>query len=225
MIAEADDKARVLRGLDIGVHDFLVRPVDRNELVARVRTQVRRKRFADTLREAVQNSMELAITDPLTGLHNRRYLDSHFGALFDEAAARGRQISVLLLDIDRFKAINDSYGHDAGDEVLREFAVRVRAHTRGIDLLARYGGEEIVVAVPDTAVDGAEAVAERIRERIEATPFPIHRGTRAIPVTVSIGVAARQAGDTAAGEMLKRADLALYRAKQDGRNRVVAAAA
>ena len=79
--------------------------------------------------------------------------------------------------------------------------------------------------MPDTAVDGAEAVAERIRERIEATPFPIHRGTRAVPVTVSIGVAAREAGDTAAGEMLKRADLALYRAKQQGRNRVIAAAA
>jgi two-component system cell cycle response regulator len=225
MIAEADDRARILRGLDIGVHDFLVRPVDRNELVARVRTQVRRKRFSDSLRETVQASMELAVTDPLTGLHNRRYLDSHFAALFDEAAARGRQISVLLLDIDRFKAINDSYGHDAGDEVLREFATRVRAHTRGIDLLARYGGEEIVVAVPDTPLDGAEAVAERIRERVEATAFPIHGGTRAIPVTVSIGVAARQAGDTAAGDMLKRADLALYRAKQLGRNKVIAAAA
>ena len=90
MIAEADDKARVLRGLDIGVHDFLVRPVDRNELVARVRTQVRRKRFSDSLRSTVQTSMELAITDPLTGLHNRRYLDSHLGALFDEAASRGQ---------------------------------------------------------------------------------------------------------------------------------------
>ncbi|HZB38963.1 MAG TPA: diguanylate cyclase, partial [Beijerinckiaceae bacterium] len=168
---------------------------------------------------------ELAVTDPLTGLHNRRYLDNHFAALFDEAAARGRQVSVLLLDIDRFKAINDSYGHDAGDEVLREFAKRVRAHTRGIDLLARYGGEEIVVAVPDTALEGAEAVAERIRERIEATVFPIHRGTRAVPVTVSIGVAARQLEDRAAGEMLKRADLALYRAKQEGRNKVIAAAA
>jgi two-component system cell cycle response regulator len=225
MIAEADDRARILRGLDIGVHDFLVRPVDRNELVARVRTQVRRKRFSDSLRETVQASMELAVTDPLTGLHNRRYLDSHFAALFEEAAARGRQLSVLLLDIDRFKAINDSYGHDAGDEVLREFAKRVRAHTRGIDLLARYGGEEIVVAVPDTALEGAEAVAERIRERIEATVFPIHRGTRAVPVTVSIGVAARQLEDRAAGEMLKRADLALYRAKQEGRNKVIAAAA
>jgi two-component system, cell cycle response regulator len=225
MIAEADDKARILRGLDIGVHDFLVRPVDRNELVARVRTQVRRKRFADSLRESLQASMELAVTDALTGLHNRRYLDSHLTALFDEAALRGRQISVLLLDIDRFKAINDSYGHDAGDEVLREFANRVRVHTRGIDVVARYGGEEIVVLVPDTPLEAAKAVAERIRERVEATPFPIHRGTRGVEVTVSIGVAAREGGDMLGNEILKRADLALYRAKEEGRNRVVATAA
>src|SRR3712207_4137347 len=113
MIAEADDKARVLRGLDIGVHDFLVRPVDRNELVARVRTQVRRKRFSDRLREAVQTSMELAVTDPLTGLHNRRYLDLQSTVLFDDAVRRGRHLAVLLLDIDRFKSINDGFGHDA----------------------------------------------------------------------------------------------------------------
>jgi two-component system cell cycle response regulator len=225
IIAEADDRARVLRGLDIGVHDFLVRPVDRNELVARVRTQVRRKRFADKLRDAVQASMELAVTDPLTGLHNRRYLDNHLSALFDDAIARGRQMSILLLDIDRFKAINDGFGHDAGDEVLREFAERVRAHTRGIDLVARYGGEEIVVAVPDTPLEGAQAVAERIRERVEGSPFVVHRGGRSIEVTVSVGVAARQAGDRSAAEMLKRADLALYRAKEQGRNRVVADAA
>jgi two-component system cell cycle response regulator len=225
IIAEADDRARVLRGLDIGVHDFLVRPVDRNELVARVRTQVRRKRFADKLRDAVQASMELAVTDPLTGLHNRRYLDNHLSALFDDAIARGRQMSILLLDIDRFKAINDGFGHDAGDEVLREFAERVRAHTRGIDLVARYGGEEIVVAVPDTPLEGAQAVAERIRERVEGSPFVVHGGGRSIEVTVSVGVAARQAGDRSAAEMLKRADLALYRAKEQGRNRVVADAA
>ena len=173
----------------------------------------------------MQASLELAVTDALTGLHNRRYLDSHVAALFDDAVLRGRQMSILLLDIDRFKAINDSFGHDAGDEVLREFAMRVRAHTRGIDVVARYGGEEIVVLVPDTALEGARPVAERIREQVEAAPFLIHGGTRRVPVTVSIGVAARQVGDARGADILKRADLALYRAKKEGRNRVVADAA
>jgi two-component system cell cycle response regulator len=225
LIAETDDRARVLRGLDLGASDFVLRPVDRNELVARVRTQVKRKRFGEKLRESVQASLELAVTDALTGLHNRRYLDSHIAALFDDAVVRGRQLSMLLLDIDRFKSINDTYGHDAGDEVLREFALRVRAHTRGIDVVARFGGEEVVVLVPDTPLEGARAVAERIREQVEALPFPIHQGARRVAVTVSIGVAARQPGDKAGADILKRADLALYRAKQDGRNRVVAAAA
>jgi two-component system cell cycle response regulator len=225
LIAESDDRARVLRGLDIGASDFVLRPVDRNELVARVRTQVKRKRFSEKLRESVQASLELAVTDALTGLHNRRYLDSHMAALFDDAVLRGRQMSVLLLDIDRFKSINDTYGHDAGDEVLREFAVRVRAHTRGIDVVARYGGEEVVVLVPDTPLEGARAVAERIREQVESAPFPVHQGARRVAVTVSIGVAARQVGDISGADILKRADLALYRAKEEGRNRVVAAAA
>jgi two-component system cell cycle response regulator len=225
MITGPDDRARVLRGLDIGVHDYLMRPVDRNELVARVRTQVRRKRFSESLRDSVQASMELAITDGLTGLHNRRYLDSHLGGLFDESAQRGRGFAILVLDIDRFKRINDNYGHDAGDEVLREFADRIRCHTRGIDLVARFGGEEVVVVVPDTNLEGARNVAERIRERVEASLFPIHRGSRHIGVTVSIGVAARRGGDAAAKDVLKRADVALYQAKEEGRNRVVANAA
>ena len=225
MIADAEDRARILRGLDIGVHDYVVRPVDRNELVARVRTLVRRKRFADRLRENVQASMELAVTDALTGLYNRRYLDSHLGGLFEEAVLRARPISILVMDIDRFKGINDSYGHDAGDEVLREVANRVRALTRGIDVVARFGGEEIVILVPDTPLDGAHAVAERIRERIEATPFAVQKGAPGVHVTVSIGVAAREVGDLSATDVLKRADQALYAAKQQGRNRVVAAAA
>jgi two-component system, cell cycle response regulator len=225
MMTEAEDKARILRGLDIGVHDFLVRPIDRNELVARVKTQVRRKRFSEKLRESLQSSMEMAVIDTLTGLHNRRYLDSHFAALFDEALDRGRHLSVLVLDIDRFKSVNDGFGHDAGDEVLKEFASRIRAHTRAIDVVARFGGEEVVVVVPETPLEGGRAVAERIRERVEATPFVIHRGQRALPVTVSIGVAAREAGDASALDVLRRADAALYIAKREGRNRVVATAA
>ena len=225
MLAEGDAKSRVLRGLDIGAHDFLVRPIDRNELVARVRSQVKRKRFAARLRDSVQVSMELAIKDGLTGLHNRRYLDSHLSIVFDEAMRQARPVSALLLDIDRFKSINDQHGHDAGDDVLREFAHRLRALTRGIDIVARYGGEEMVVLVPDAPLADARIVAERIRERIGATPFSIYSGSKAITVTVSIGVAEIEKGDMSPGDLLKRADLALYRAKDEGRNRVVAAAA
>ncbi|HEX8417128.1 MAG TPA: PleD family two-component system response regulator [Methylobacterium sp.] len=225
MIAEEHDRARVIRGLDFGVHDYLMRPVDRNELVARVRTQVRRRRFSEVLRGAVQASMELAITDGLTGLHNRRYLDSHLGALFAEAVLKQRPVAALMLDIDRFKTINDTFGHEAGDEVLKAFADRIRTHTRGIDIVARYGGEEIVIILPDAGVEGAHTIAERIRERIEAVPFSIQRDTREVSVTVSIGVAGRHADDAGPADMLKRADIALYRAKDSGRNRVVAAAA
>ncbi|KMO28077.1 PleD family two-component system response regulator [Methylobacterium aquaticum] len=225
MMADPQDRARIMRGLDLGVHDYLVRPIDRNELVARVRTQVKRKRFSHSLRESVQASMDLAVTDGLTGLHNRRYLDSYLAGLFSEPSLRERPVALLILDIDRFKSINDRFGHDAGDEVLKEFATRIRAQTRGIDVVTRFGGEEIVVVVPDTGLDAARQVAERIRERIEAAAFEVQRGTCAIDVTVSIGVATRQPGDDDPAQMLKRADLALYRAKQDGRNRVVAAAA
>lgn len=225
MMADPHDRARIMRGLDLGVHDYLVRPIDRNELVARVRTQVKRKRFSHSLRESVQASMDLAVTDGLTGLHNRRYLDSYLGGLFAEPSLRDRPVALLILDIDRFKSINDRFGHDAGDEVLKEFANRIRAQTRGIDVVARFGGEEIVVVVPDTGLDAARQVAERIRERTEAAVFVVQRGTSTIDVTVSIGVAVRQPEDTDPAQILKRADLALYQAKQAGRNRVVAAVA
>lgn len=223
MLGEAEERARILRGLEIGAHDFLVRPIDRNELLARVRTQIRRKRFAEKLRDSVQSSMEMAVMDQLTGLHNRRYLDTRLSALFNESVLRARALALLVLDVDRFKAVNDSFGHDAGDEVLREFADRVRACTRGIDLVARMGGEEVVVVLPDTTLEAAQAVAERIRQRVEAEPFAIHRNTRTISVTVSIGVASRRAGDVSPAEMAKRADDALYRAKESGRNCVIVA--
>ncbi|WP_457106436.1 PleD family two-component system response regulator [Methylobacterium sp. P5_C11] len=220
MIAEEHDRARVVRGLDFGVHDFLMRPVDRNELMARVRTQVKRKRFTDALRGAMQASLQMAVTDALTGLHNRRYLDNHLGALFSDEATRRAHLAVLILDIDHFKGINDSFGHEAGDEVLRGFAERVRQHTRPIDIVARYGGEEVVVILPEAGLVEAQSIAERIRERVEAVPFSVQAATRTVPVTVSIGVAVRHGEDLGPGDMLRRADLALYRAKAAGRNRV-----
>jgi two-component system cell cycle response regulator len=203
----------------------LLRPIDKNEMSARVRTQIRKKRYGDRLRDNLQLSMELAITDALTSLYNRRYMESHLGTLIEEAAARGKPLSLLLLDVDHFKSINDGFGHDAGDDVLREFAVRVRKSIRGIDLACRYGGEEFVVVMPETDMAVAALVAERIRRRIAGEPFPIQKGAAAVEVTISIGIAALGSTEDHADTLLKRADQALYRAKRDGRNRVVADAA
>jgi two-component system cell cycle response regulator len=225
LMTDPGEDARLLRGLDLGANDYALRAADKNELIARVRTQVRRKRYAERLRDNVQYSMELAVTDPLTSLFNRRYMESHVGTLVERSAARGKALSVLILDIDYFKSINDTFGHDAGDDVLREFADRLKASIRGIDLACRYGGEEFVVVMPDTDLGVAALVAERIRRRIAGEPFPIDRGSRSIEVTISVGIAARLGPQDNASQMLKRADEALYRAKRDGRNRVAADAA
>lgn len=223
MLAEADDTGRILRGLDLGVNDYIVRPIDRNELLARVRTQVRRKRYADRLRDSVHASFELAIVDPLTGLNNRRYFDSHFQPMLDEALNRGRQLAVMLLDIDRFKDVNDTFGHEAGDSVLREFAHRIRSSVRAVDLAARLGGEEFVVLMPDTGLEMAQSVAERIRARVACEAFSMGRGLAERPVTVSIGVSVVSGPFEDVQSLLRRADDALYAAKTAGRNRVIVA--
>jgi len=202
-----------------------LRPIDKNELLARVRTQVRKRRFTERLRDNVQMSIEMAITDALTGLFNRRYMETHLSALVEQAASRGKPIAVLVLDIDFFKSINDGHGHDAGDDVLREFALRVRKSIRNIDLACRYGGEEFVIVMPETDMAVATVVAERLRRRIAGEPFPIQQGMRLLDVTLSIGIAALNGEGDNAAAMLKRADQALYRAKRDGRNRVAADAA
>jgi two-component system cell cycle response regulator len=225
IIIEPGEESRLLRGLDMGVNDYIVRPVDPNELLARVRTQVKRKRFTDHLRTRLEETVEMAILDPLTALHNRRYMTSHLKTLFEESSQRGKPISVLLLDIDHFKRVNDSYGHDAGDAVLREFAARVRRNIRGIDLACRLGGEEFVVVMPDTDLAKAALVGERLRQCIATAPFPAGERTGAIAVTASVGVAALEFPDDTPELILKRADQALYCAKRDGRNRVVADAA
>ena len=224
-ITEPDSNARMVRGLEIGVNDYLMRPIDKNELLARARSQVRKRRYTERLRDNVQISIEMAITDALTGLFNRRYMESHLAGLLEQASARGKPHAVLVIDIDYFKSINDTHGHDAGDDVLREFALRIKRSIRGIDLACRYGGEEFVVVMPETDMAVAAMVAERLRRRIAAEPFAIHEGARSIPVTISIGIAALRGADDNAAGVLKRADQALYRAKRDGRNRVVPDAA
>lgn len=167
----------------------------------------------------------MAVTDGLTGLHNRRYLDSHLQTLFDRAVARRRPLSVMITDLDRFKSVNDTYGHDGGDDVLREFARRLRQNVRGIDLACRYGGEEFVVVMPDTDGEVAEKVAERIRAEIARTPFSIGKDGQTLDVTVSVGVSSLKRGADTVADLMKRADVALYEAKTGGRNRVVAKAA
>jgi two-component system, cell cycle response regulator len=224
-VTEPDNTARMARGLEIGVNDYLLRPVDKNELLARVRTQVRKRRYTERLRDNFQMSIEMAITDALTGLSNRRYMESHLATLIEQSAARGKSLAALVLDIDYFKAINDSHGHDAGDDVLRDFALRIKRSIRGIDLACRYGGEEFVIVMPETDMAVAAMVAERLRRRIAADPFAIAQGTRHIPVTISIGIAGLRGKEDSAANLLKRADEALYRAKRDGRNRVVPEAA
>jgi two-component system cell cycle response regulator len=224
-VAEADNNQRLVRGLEIGINDYLIRPIDRNEMLARVRTQIKKKRYTERLRDNAQLTVEMAITDALTGLHNRRYMETHLATLVEQAAARGKPIAVLVVDIDYFKAVNDSHGHDAGDDVLREFALRIRKAIRNIDLACRYGGEEFVIVMPETDMAVATMVAERLRRRIASEPFAIQDGTRNLDVTISIGIAALDGPADNAAAILKRADTALYRAKRDGRNRVVPDAA
>ncbi len=225
VVVSDGDKRKLTQALEMGVNDYLTRPVDKNELLARVRTQLRKKRYADRLRHNVQLSLEMAITDQLTGLHNRRYMGRHLSTLVDGATKTHKPLSFLIMDIDHFKLVNDTHGHDIGDEVLREFSNRISANVRGIDLACRYGGEEFVVVMPDTEPDFAYTVAERLRKQVETTPFAISRDPGNLNITISIGIAAVEGQSDTAETLLHRADQALYRAKREGRNRVVADAA
>jgi two-component system cell cycle response regulator len=224
VMVEPGDEARLLRALDMGVNDYVMSPVDRNELLARVRTQVKRKRYSDHLRNRLEESIEAAMVDPLTGLYNRRYLESHLSRLVTDAVRSGNSLSVLLADIDHFKAVNDTYGHDIGDKVLKEFSARFRRNTRSIDLPCRYGGEEFLVIMPDTSMTRAYQVGERLRVAIAADAFQIQPGV-GIRLTASVGIATLECPDDTPEAVFRRADSALFAAKRHGRNRVSANAA
>jgi two-component system cell cycle response regulator len=224
VVVQPGEDARLLRALDMGVNDYLTRPVDRNELLARVRTQIKRKRHSDYLRDRLEESVELAVTDALTGLHNRRYMETHLSTLAEQAENTGRPLSLVVVDIDNFKSINDTYGHEAGDRVLRQFAARFRRNTRSIDLACRFGGEEFVIVMPDSGLEPARQMGERLRECIAAEPFQAD-GEIWITVTVSVGVATLDQPQGSLEALFRRADRALYVAKRSGRNRVVADAA
>lgn len=224
-IVDPSERPRMVKALELGAADILPRPVDTEELSARVRTQIRRKRYTDFLRQKLDSSMEMAVTDALTGLHNRRYMTGQLQALVGRAAQGGAQVAVLVLDVDHFKSVNDGFGHDAGDEVLVEFAVRLATNVRAVDLPCRMGGEEFVVVMPGASLEDAGRVAERIRRDVASAPFRVMGGKEQITITISVGVAATVGdGDTPEG-LLKRADEGVYEAKSAGRNKVIAKAA
>ncbi|MFY8093070.1 MAG: PleD family two-component system response regulator [Niveispirillum sp.] len=227
LLADETDMDRVAKGLELGANDYLIKPIDRNELLARTRTQVRRKRYQDKLRANYEASLSMALTDSLTGLFNRRYLSAHLPRLLDRSGGNNKPVSALLFDIDHFKVVNDTWGHGVGDEVLKEVAQRASRNLRNFDLVARLGGEEFVVIMPDTDGNQAMAVAERLRRRIAEEPFSVSAPVGKIDITISIGVALADwtldaDGKPESGDaLLRRADTALYQAKRSGRNRVV----
>ena len=225
LICDPLERAKAVKGLEIGASDMIMAPVDTQELLARVRTQTRRTRYVEILRERVDRGLELSVIDQLTGLYNRRYMTSQLQQYMHRAILGGKPLSVMMLDIDHFKPINDTHGHQAGDEVLQELADRLRHNIRPMDVACRPGGEEFLVILPETPGELACAAAERVRKAIAADPFNVLSETRSIAVTVSAGVSTLLGKDDTMAELLNRADTALYQAKSAGRNRVKSIAA
>ena len=168
----------------------------------------------------MHDTLVMAVTDPLTGLYNRRYANNHLESLIIRHQAGGRGLAAMMLDLDRFKSINDNHGHGAGDEVLCEFARRLRESVRGIDLVSRIGGEEFLVIMPEDA----ERVAQRVRGAVEEAGFSLKDVATPLKVTVSIGLAFHRMQE-AGGTLIGRADAALYASKNRGRNMVTMATA
>lgn len=220
MLTAEAELARKVEVFERGAADYVTKPFNDKELLARVRVHYRVKALQDELKEANARLEALATTDGLTGLHNRRYLDT---VLFSELRRTLRYkapLSIVLLDIDRFKAVNDTYGHVVGDAVLRGVAELIMRHARATDVAARYGGEEIVLVLPHTDARGAGELAERLRKQIGQATHS-HGGVT-FRVTASFGIATYDAGPQALNpeELLRQADEALYEAKRSGRDRV-----
>lgn len=218
MIGEEMDMERIAHGLEIGAHDYVLRPVERSEVLARVRTQIRRKRFQERLKATYEISLSMALTDSLTGLYNRRYLEVHLDKLLQKNRDSKKSLAVLMVDIDHFKNVNDTHGHGVGDEILKIFAQRLKDGLRPTDMIARLGGEEFTVILPDVTEDRAYMVAERLRRSIASAPIMCSAPDDCLSVTTSIGGAIIDFEPHTVEEALKRADRALYDAKEQGRD-------
>ncbi len=220
LILDDGDYPRLAKGLDLGANDYIIRPIERNELIARARIQIKRKRLQDQLLENYKRGLTLALTDGLTSLYNRRYLTAHLDTLFHRAGGP-KDVAVLMFDIDRFKQVNDSFGHGVGDEVLIEVAKRALSNVRGFDLVGRYGGEEFLIVMPESTLASAGAVADRLRRAIGENPMKVSNPPGSLTVTISIGVAVADQASLDPAQLLRNADEALFAAKRAGRNRVM----
>ena len=214
------DEGTTVMAYDLGAEDVVPRSLLDSELAPRLRTLLRRKRQGDRLRATVEDGLRLAMIDPLTGTHNRRYAMPRLAGIAAQAAAEGVDFAVMVVDLDRFKLVNDRYGHAAGDTVLVEVARRLTDNLRMTDLLARIGGEEFLVALPQTSLAEAQRVAERLRSVVGDRPVRLPDGT-ALKVTVSIGVSVcppQEAEPDRVAALVDRADRALLNSKTAGRN-------
>lgn len=223
-VTRAASRSQVRDALELGADDVLQGPAGLAELATRLRRLAWHQALHAAADRAMSNHLQSALKDPLTGLYNRRYAGGYLSRLLD-GTGPDDWITVMMLDLDNFKSVNDRFGHAAGDTVLREVAVRLGDNLRGSDLLARVGGEEFLIVIAGLADDRARAIAERLRAEVAARPF-LASPDLAIPLSVSIGVAQTRRCNGAADvdKMLTRADDALYDAKHAGRNRVTFAA-
>jgi two-component system cell cycle response regulator len=223
VFVDEDDQTLMFKALELGINDYLTVPVDKNEMTARLRTQIRRKKYQEALKAQYQQSISMAVTDGLTGLYNRHYLNTHLENMVRQALTNRKNLALMIMDMDHFKTVNDTYGHDAGDMVLKQLAGLITHEARSTDLVARFGGEEFVVLMPETDPNAALGAGNRLREKVEKMAFKINNGQE-INRTVSIGIASLHPDGDSPEALLKRADEALYSAKHSGRNTVKVAA-
>ncbi len=219
VFVDEDDQQIMFKALEMGINDYLTVPIDKNEMTARLRTQIRRKKYQEALKSQYQQSISMAVTDGLTGLYNRHYLNIHLDNMVKQALQNNKNLALMIMDMDHFKSVNDTYGHDAGDLVLKQLAEAIVPAARSTDLVARFGGEEFIILMPETDPQSALGAASRMREIVESTAFKLADG-QTINRTVSIGIASLHPDGDSAEALLKRADEALYSAKHSGRNTV-----
>jgi two-component system, cell cycle response regulator len=221
LVTARDTTQDKVMGLDAGADDYLTKPINFPELEARVRSMLRIKRLQDELEEKNRELERLSISDGLTGLFNHRHIHGLLNEEFDRAQRTNDKLTVAMLDLDRFKAVNDTYGHQAGDRVLEQLADILRATAREIDRLGRYGGEEFMALLPETDIEDGAVFVERVRREVARHAFSIGDG-QTIRMTLSAGVAAYPHEKVRTPEALvAQADAALYAAKTTGRNRIV----